>query len=784
MKKRSTLIKYFFVALAVAFTGVNKISAQAITENFDDITTLTGNGWFMQNNSTPLGITNWFQGTNVAAGGPFDAYNGAANAYIGANFNNTTGGTGTISNWLLTPNRTFRNGDVLTFFTRKYNVGTDYPDRLEVRLSTNGASTNVGSGGTAVGDFTTLLLSINPSLVVAGYPYSWTQYTITISGLSAPTSGRAAFRYFVTNAGPTGTNSDYIGIDAFQYTPYTCPAITLSSGPLAAGVAGTAYSQTVTQTGCLGAPSFAVTAGALPPGLTLSSSGSITGTPTATGTFNFTITASDASGCSGSQAYSITVSCPTNGASLSAFPVLCANAAPYLLVEGSPAGGTYSGTGVSGGSFDASNGTQAITYTLTDAYGCPQSATGTIAVNNPSASSQTVTTCDSYLSPKGNTYTVSGTYLDTIPNAVGCDSVITTNLTIKNSTAFSQTVSSCGSYLSPAGNTYTVSGTYMDTIPNMAGCDSVITTDLTINNASASSLTVTNCNSYLSPAGNTYTVSGTYMDTIPNTVGCDSVITIDLTIKNATASTQTVTNCNSYLSPAGNTYTVSGTYMDTIPNTVGCDSVITINLTIKNSSASTQSVSSCGNYLSPAGNTYTVSGTYMDTIPNLAGCDSVITINLTVTNVDTSVTTGITTLTANATSATYQWLDCGNSLAPIATATNAAYNPSVNGVYAVKVTQNGCVDTSSCHAITHVGIDQITGGISFNLFPNPTSGNFTVETAIAGEIFIYNAINELVYAGKLQAGKNAIDMTNQKAGIYFVKYTNGLFYHTARMIKE
>ncbi|MGZ3865583.1 MAG: choice-of-anchor J domain-containing protein [Bacteroidia bacterium] len=781
MKKRSTLIKYFFAALTVVFAGVNKIAAQAITENFDNITTLTGSGWVMQNNSSPVGTTNWFQGSNVAAAGPFDAFNGAANSYIAANFNNT-GSTGTVNNWLVTPNRIFRNGDVITFYTCKATPD-NYPDRLEVRMSTNGASTNVGTG-IAVGDFTTLLLSINPTLVTGVYPITWTMYTITISGLSAPTSGRMAFRYFVTGSGSLGVNGDYIGIDAFQYTPYTCPAITLSSGPLPNGVAGTAYSQIITQTGCLGAPTFAVTAGALPPGLTLSSAGTISGTPTATGTFNFTITASDNSGCSGSQAYSITITCPTNGASLSSFPVLCANADLYTLVEGSPAGGTYSGTGVSAGVFDASNGTQVITYDLTDAYGCPQSATGTITVNNPTASSQTITTCDSYLSPKGNTYTVTGIYLDTLTNMVGCDSVITTDLTIKNSTASSQTVTNCNSYLSPAGNTYTVSGIYLDTIPNAAGCDSVITTDLTINSATASSLTVTNCNSYLSPAGNTYTVSGTYMDTIPNMAGCDSVITINLTINNASASSLTVTNCNNYLSPAGNTYTVSGTYMDTIPNMAGCDSVITINLTINNSSASSQTVTSCGNYFSPAGYTYTVSGTYMDTIPNLAGCDSVITIDLTINNVDTSVTTGITTLTANATSATYQWLDCGNSLAPIATATNAAYNPPVNGVYAVKVTQSGCVDTSSCHAITHVGIDQINAGGSFNLFPNPTSGNFTVETAVAGDVIIYNAINEVVYSGKLQPGKNAIDMTNQKTGIYFVKYTNGKFYHTARMIKE
>lgn len=70
-----------------------------------------------------------------------------------------------------------------------------------------------------MGDFTTLLLSINPTLLTNEYPEAWTQYTVTISGLPAPTSGRIAFRYFVTNGGSAGDNSNYIGIDNVVYTP-------------------------------------------------------------------------------------------------------------------------------------------------------------------------------------------------------------------------------------------------------------------------------------------------------------------------------------------------------------------------------------------------------------------------------------------------------------------------------------------------------------------------------------------------------------------------------------
>lgn len=188
----------------------------AFAEGFDEVATLSDRGWFQRNNSDPLGDALWFQGNpNV-----FAAQAGAAaNSYIGANFNSTTE-VGTISNWLLTPTTTFNNGDQIKFYTRTATPEDGvFADRLEVRLSTNGASSNVGTTATDVGDFTTVLLTINPDLTETGYPTAWTQYTATISGLTAPTSGRAAFRYFVTNGGAEGDNSDYIGVDTFEYVP-------------------------------------------------------------------------------------------------------------------------------------------------------------------------------------------------------------------------------------------------------------------------------------------------------------------------------------------------------------------------------------------------------------------------------------------------------------------------------------------------------------------------------------------------------------------------------------
>jgi len=196
-------------------------AVQLFNQNFDGA--IPPAGWPVQNLSTPLGATGWFQNPT-----PFPPHAGAG--YAAANFNNTSG-VGTISNWMFAPNVNLKNGDVFTFWTRT-TTGT-FPDRLQVRMSTNGASVNVGATESTVGDFTTLLLDINPTLNGTGYPTAWTQYTLTMSGLpAAGISGRIAFRYYVTGGGPAGANSDFIGIDDAIYTttatvdPTTCTGST------------------------------------------------------------------------------------------------------------------------------------------------------------------------------------------------------------------------------------------------------------------------------------------------------------------------------------------------------------------------------------------------------------------------------------------------------------------------------------------------------------------------------------------------------------------------------
>jgi hypothetical protein len=313
----------------------------------------------------------------------------------------------------------------------------------------------------------------------------------------------------------------------------------------------------------------------------------------------------------------------------------------FVYTEFIPCANSSSITEVACNSFTVPSGDETYTFsgtytdTIPNAANCDSVITIDLTINNDSDSTITIEACENYTVPSGDeTYTLSGTYNDTIATTSGCDSVLTINLTIKQNSNSNIIETACDSYTVPSGDeTHTVSGIYMDTIPNGNGCDSVISIDLTIINSSTGNLTINTCNSYTVPSGDdTYTLSGIYSDTLTNNAGCDSVITIDLTIVYDQASTISVTACESYTVPSGDeTYTLTGVYEDTLQSTNGCDSVITIDLTVNYKQSSNYSITSCYSYSVPSGDeTYTVSGTYNDTILTVKGCDSLMTINVTI----------------------------------------------------------------------------------------------------------------------------------------------------------
>jgi hypothetical protein len=190
--------------------------------------------------------------------------------------------------------------------TQAYSIVVSCPTITFVNTTASNATigTAYSLDASVTGNTQAITYSVSPAL-----PAGLSLNTSTGAITGTPTVIAASATYTVTASQSSGACTV-----TQNYTfAVVCPtiAITPVAGALSAGTIGTAYSQTISQTGLSGTPAWSISAGALPGGLSINgTSGAITGTPTATGTFNFTVQVTDGT-CTQTQAYSIVVSCPT-----------------------------------------------------------------------------------------------------------------------------------------------------------------------------------------------------------------------------------------------------------------------------------------------------------------------------------------------------------------------------------------------------------------------------------------------------------------------------------------
>ena len=188
------------------------------------------------------------------------------------------------------------------------------------------------------------------------------------------------------------------------------------------------------------------------------------------------------------------------------------------------------------------------------------------------------------------------------------------------------------------------------------------------------------------------------------------------------------------------------------------------------------------------GNTYdaaTPTGTEVFTVgPN--NCDSTVTIALNVLPViDNSITTTGTTLTANQTGATYQWLDCDNGNAIITGETSVSFTATSNGNYAVEITTGSCIDTSVCVNIATVGINEAANNLGLSIYPNPNKGIFTLNIKAKNVVVeIMNTQGQIVLTKNNVNTNQQIDLSNNAKGIYFVTVTSNQAVTTQKVIVQ
>jgi hypothetical protein len=272
---------------------------------------------------------------------------------------------------------------------------------------------------------------VNPAATAsAGGPY--TTCGTTAVAINATANGSGTWSGGAgTFASATSTNTTYTptagevgGSVSLTWT---------TDDPDGAGPCGTATNSAVVSCGTYGpvcTDAADITLGGSPSGGTWSGTG-VTGNSfdPSVGTQTLTYSYTDGNGCTASCSTTITVH-PLPVVTCGSYGPVCTDAADITL-GGTPSGGTWSGIGVIGNSFDPSAGTQTVTYSYTDGNGCSASCSTTITVNE-----LPVVTCGSYGpvctdaaditlvgAPSGGTWSGTGVTGDNFDPSVGTQTV-------------------------------------------------------------------------------------------------------------------------------------------------------------------------------------------------------------------------------------------------------------------------------------------------------------------------------------------------------------------------
>ena len=355
--------------------------------------------------------------------------------------------------------------------------------------------------------------------LVSGSAQCTTTYlTIGTRTIDADYSGNAS------NAASTGTLSGGQSVIA--------PTIVLSPTSLPNGTFNTAYNQTITASGGTAAYSFTVTSGTLPDGLSLSTSGVLSGMASAGGIFNFTVTATDANAFTGARAYSLTI----GGAS-------------QMVTFAPPTPVTFGASAITL-TATASSGLTAFTFsTSSSASICTVSGNqltivggGTCALTATEAGNANFAMASANANVVINAASQTVTFAPATPVTFGASAITLTATASSGLTAFTFSTSSAASVCTVSGSTLSIVGT---------GTCALTATQA--GNANYAMVTA-NANVVINAASQTVT----FAPSSPVTVGVTPITLTASSTSALTAFTFSTSSAASICTVAGNQLTIVG----------------------------------------------------------------------------------------------------------------------------------------------------------------------------------------------------------------------------------
>ncbi|KAA9325989.1 Ig-like domain-containing protein [Adhaeribacter soli] len=123
-------------------------------------------------------------------------------------------------------------------------------------------------------------------------------------------------------------------------------------------------------------------------------------------------------------------------------------------------------------------------------------------------------------------------------------------------------------------------------------------------------------------------------------------------------------------------------------------------------------------------------------------------------------------------------------------ATNQNYTVTANGSYTVVVTVNGCSSSPSAPInVTTTGLGESKSALAIGVFPNPSSGIFSVKVKgnqNVARLELYNLAGQLITTEQLSAGEEEkqFNVKNQASGIYLLKVTREDVSKVLRVVLE
>ena len=538
------------------------------------------------------------------------------------------------------------------------------------------------------------------------------------------------------------------------------------------------------------------------------------------GTHNIVYTFTDGNTCVNSDTNTTnvhTLPTPTFTGLASSY---CTNSS-LVSLTGTPSGGTFSGTGINGNSFNPSTagvGTHQIVYTYTDANLCTAYDTQSVVVNSvpvvsitglPAIMCSNESPVTLTLAPTGGLLVgqgVSGnifnptlagagihslTYLYTDNNGCSNTAQVTSLVNASYFIQQSQTICDNDSLLFN-GNYVNTAGVYYDSSMTTNNCDSIVKLTLIVNPTYNTQLTSSICdNDSLLFGSIYYKAAGIYYDTLQSNNGCDSVIAMTISLKPTYLIQQSVDICdNDSLMFAGNYIKTTGVYYDNYTSAIGCDSIIELTLNVRPDYFTQYSATLCqGESLTYNGTVYNTAGVYYDTTITTFGCDSIIEVTLVFNPLPT---VSLSPFVKDSVCSTYGLINL-----PAGIPTGGVYsgNGVVGGffntalvtygkywVYYTITDTNNCsnTDSTSIVVLNCTGLDEITVGMSVKLYPNPTKGQFQID--ISGlnsstlDMCIVNMSGQIILCEKLNNVNSAdftkaLDFSNYPKGVYFIRLT-------------